>query len=229
MKRETLAVLAVGLLLSARGAVLKSEYRLTDLRPLDISETASPSSWSVSNAATLYPVANGFSAGGRPADMPVARDTLGAVAYRLEHSSVGMTVSEQQADFSIGDRCSNLPTSDPGEIDWAATKSNILASADYAAGYVYFDESSTDAYSRVIFTRGGPVSVTWALTNGVQEVRAYTIATSASERPYRIFWTEAPFNAPKINLKDKFVRLLGDPAIVNPVYSVSVVCNCSHI
>lgn len=90
---------------AACGGAAGSPYALSDLRPLDIYVTDSPSAWSATNATALYPLANGHAAAGRPSEMPVALDTLDSVAYRLEHSSAGMPISEQKADFAIGQTC----------------------------------------------------------------------------------------------------------------------------
>ena len=211
---------AFSLAFAAFAAVADSRWELVSLMPFPVDGASSPSEWQTSSLESLYQTGGGFAAAGREGDQPSATEpTLGRAAFRLEHGSWGFGVSELRADFNIGDYCVDLPT---GEIDWVATEAAITNSAAYRDGYLFYVDSATNDESRVLFTRGGEVSVPWKLAGGVDASQVYTVGESASARPYRIFWTETPFSGPKIDLSaHPDIRLLGDPAIVKPLYEAS--------
>ena len=212
-------VFAFSLALAAFTAAADSRWELVSLMPFPV-DSATTSDWQASSLESLYQTGGGFAAAGREGDQPSALEpTLGRAAFRLEHGSWGFGVSELRADFNIGDYCVDLPT---GEIDWVATEAAIVASDAYRDGYLFFVDSATNDESRVLFTRGGEVTVPWKLTGGADASQVYTIGEATSVRPYRLFWTESPFSGPKIDLSaHPDIRLLGDPAIVKPLYEAS--------
>ena len=221
MKRLTTLLAALSAVAVFAGAE-DSPYELTSLLPLDIYETASPNEWSAQNATALYPASGGF-VEPNLADRPSASDNNG-VTFRLEHASCGMLVSEQQADFSLGDWCTYLPVEDSAQIDWERTGQWIRSSPAYLQeGRVYYNNSATSDYQRVLFTRGGTTTLHWFLKDGSELERVYQVSSTAKTRPYRLFWTESPFSAPKVSLSGKFTRLLGDPEIVRPKTVESVI------
>ena len=216
MKRKIAIISAAAL--TAFAAAADPVWELVPNMPFPFDKAGSE--WQSASLESLYQTSGGFAADGREDAQPVATEpTQGAVAFRLEHASWGFGVSELSADFSIGEYCTDFPE---GEIDWAATEAAIVGSDWYRNGYLFFDDSATNDERRVIFTRGGEVSIPWKLADGTDATQTYTIGQTASARPYRIFWTELPFNGPKIDLSaNEYVRLLGDPAIVKPVYEAT--------
>ncbi|MBR4654009.1 MAG: hypothetical protein IKO72_11680 [Kiritimatiellae bacterium] len=219
--------LASILLVLAAGVVFAGAegdgFELTTLKPLDIVNTQSPSDWSAANANSLYLSGGGFAATGE--DRPAAMDNNRNVAYRLANASYGMMVSEQKPDFYLGDWCTVLPTDNPDDIDWERTGEGIRNSAAYRDdGMIYYNPSATNDMQRILFTRGGTVAVNWYMRGSNEPiVRTYQIASTASTRPFRIFWTENGFAGPTVSLgsrtNPKHVRLLGNPEIVRPSYS----------
>ena len=132
---------------------------------------------------------------------------------------LGFGVSELRADFTIGECCTDFPE---GTIDWDATCAAITNSQAYSEGYLFYNDSAASPEKRVLFTRGGEVTVPWKLVGGIDASQAYTVGHTSVARPYRIFWTEHPFSGPKIDLSaHPDVRLLGDPAIVKPLYATT--------
>ena len=196
-----------------------STWELVSLMPFPIS-VGQPSAWQESSLESLYQIGGGFAAEGREDDQPVATEpTQGAAAFRLVHASWGFGVSEMRSDFDLGEYCTDFPA---GEIDWDATKTAITNSAAYKDGYIFYVDSATNDEGRVLFTRGGEVTIPWKLAGGADAAQAYTVGQTTMARPYRIFWTEYPFNGPKIDLSaHPHVRLLGDPAIVKPLYETT--------
>ena len=211
---------AFSLAFAAFAASADSRWELVSLMPFPVDGSSSPSEWQTSSLESLYQTGGGFAAAGREGDQPSATEpTLGRAEFRLEHGSWGFGISELRADFNIGDCCVDLPV---GEVDWAATEAAITNSAAYRDGYLFYVDSATNDESRVLFTRGGEVTVPWKLVGGADASQVYTIGESTSARPYRIFWTEDPFSGPKIDLSaHPDIRLLGDPAIVKPLYEAS--------
>ena len=196
-----------------------STWELVSLTPFPIS-VGQPSAWQESSFESLYQAGGGIAAEGRVDEQPVATEpTQGAAAFRLEHASWGFGISEMRSDFDLGEYCTDFPA---GEIDWDATKTAITNSAAYKDGYIFYVDSATNDEGRVLFTRGGEVTVPWKLAGGADAAQAYTVGQTTMARPYRIFWTEYPFNGPKIDLSaHPHVRLLGDPAIVKPLYETT--------
>ena len=206
---------------AAVGWAEEPTYDLTSLLPLDVYDTATPSAWSQANADGLY-LANGGFVEPEVSKRPVAGNNNGAT-YRLAHASYGMLVSEQKADFSLGDWCTYLPVEDASSIDWAKTGEAIRASDAYLKeGRLYYNDSATTDVQRVLFTRGGTVSIDWHLKDATVLTRTYQVASTARTRPYRLFWTEQPFSAPKVSVSGKHVRLFGDPGLISPTYEVTV-------
>ena len=140
-----------------------SSWELVSLMPFPINGGAT-SPWQMASFESLYQASGGFAAEGREAEQPVATEpTQGAAAFRLEHASWGFGISELRSDFNIGEYCTDFPD---GEIDWNATRSAITNSAAYRDGYLFYVDSATTDESRVIFTRGGEVTVPWKLAGG---------------------------------------------------------------
>ena len=196
--RTLLAVAAAALLAS----VVCAEYDLGDLKPLDIYDTADPSEWSLTNAASLW-LSSGAFVATNEAVRPVSRDNNANVAYSLATVQYGMLVSQQKPDFSLGDWCTYLPTENPADIDWAKTGEKILKSQDYKDGRLLYNASATNDLERVMFTRGGTTTIKWYLRSRVGDEsvdRTYVVASTTTTRPYRIFWTEDGFDGPAVSL-----------------------------
>jgi len=166
----------------------------------------------------LYPIASAaVSNGAAPSD-----------GNALAVHSSGMTVSEQTADYSVGDFVKTLPAA-AGEIDWDKTIDGLTKSKAYADGFVTVIRSTTNAYEKILFTGGGAIQVVWQFTNNTSKTSVYQVKTSADSRPYRIFWTSSPFNAPSISLEGKFVRLFGPTGVLGCTYENSTAAGVSNI
>ena len=221
MKRLIIAAILSGALVSARAA---ARWELVSLVPFPVDGGAA-SDWQRASLESLYQSGGGFAAAGRVDDQPVsAEPTLGRTAFRLEHGSWGFGVSELKADFNLGEYCTDFPE---GTIDWEATRTAITNSVEYKEGYLFFVDSATNDEKRVLFTRGGEISIPWKLVGDGDEVvdatRPYIVGHTTWERPYRIYWTgNHPFSAPAIDLSaHPDVRLLGDPSIVQELWETN--------
>ena len=220
-----LGLAAAGLLLfpALAHSAVTDDYDLAELAPLDVYVANTNA-----NAGSLYLSGGGVACAGMGEVRPSSGGADGAAFY-LESATYGSLVSEVKPDFALGEWCTYFDLAEGQEIDWERTSSNLFASVAYAEGRVMYNKSATNDLSRVMFTRGGSVEVKWYV-KGVDEPvsQVYNIAESSATRPYRIFWTENGFGGPTVLLKDttgqsiRYVRLLGDPAIIGPEYSVTV-------
>ena len=221
---------AACLLLAVSANCAFAEYDLGEMRPIDIYDTAAPSEWSLTNAASLLLSGGAFVATNNAAG-PQQIDNNGNAAFSLVHVRCGTLVSQQRPDFSLGDWCTYLPTDNPADIDWAKTGEERLKSQAYREGRFLYNASATNDLERVMFTRGGTVKINWYLRSrtGDESVeRTYIVASTTASRPYRIFWTEDGFDGPTVSLAGRngqgyrHVRLFGDPSIVATNVPVSV-------
>ncbi len=105
----------------------------------------------------------------------------------------------------------------PADVDWAATYEAYEASGEERAAFI-FDAKSQKVYAQA----GGTHEFTWVLAGGEEQTKNYVIAPVASGRPYRMFWTDSPYNAPAVNMSGRFIKLFGPDAIVKPTYGDQV-------
>jgi len=177
----------------------------------------------------FYPIVTAsISTNGVPSAIAVGPEIAGAGVYTLRAHSAGMTISEQVADYSIGDFLTLLPRA-VDQIDWDGTLANIMGSQSFRAGLVTAIPSTTNAYEAVLFTGGGAVSIDWKFTDGATETKVYQVKEFSSKRPYRLFWTSAPFNGPIISLSGKSVRLFGPTDILTCTYEVDPKTQVSNV
>ena len=230
LPRTNVQLVAACLLLAISASCAFAEYDLGEMRPLDIYDTATPSEWSLTNAASLLLSGGAFVATNN-ASGPRQIDNKGNAVFSLVSVRCGTLVSQQRPDFSLGDWCTYLPTDNPADIDWAKTGEELLKSQAYREGRFLYNASATNDLERVMFTRGGTVKINWYLRSrtGDESVeRTYIVASTTASRPYRIFWTEDGFDGPTVSLAGRngqgyrHVRLFGDPSIVATNVPVSV-------
>ena len=122
-------------------------------------------------------------------------------------TSLGRSTSSRRPDYYFGDLMT--PPSAPAgyTLDWermvnseAVTNGRIVLSPSVGAVYL---------------SSAGLVSVEWRFVNASGQttniVSEYFCSQGAKMRPYRAHWTEAPFNAPAVNLNGKFVQFHFQP------------------
>ena len=152
MKRKLVPAIAAAAAVALTAAA-DSMWEIVPPVPFPV-DTAG-SAWQTQNLESLYQTGGGFSSVGREDGQPAATEpTQGSTAFRLESASWGFGISEMQADFNLGEYCTDFPD---GEIDWDATETAITNSAAYKDGFVFFVDSATEDSKRVLFTRGGDV------------------------------------------------------------------------
>lgn len=130
----------------------------------------------------------------------------------LASCEAGFPVERLKPEVWLGNE---LPV--PVGADWTKTYEKFLASASEQSAFIF-----DPAGQRVFAQKGGSHQFTWVLAGGEEQTRTYLISPIAEGRPYKLFWTDAPYNAPPVNMSGKYVRLFGPDSIVKPVYGTQV-------
>lgn len=192
------------------GAVLagsQNGFRVTAPPAFPIFNTNTPSDWAASNGNSVVWSAGGTAktTNGYPNSVD---DTPSTANYRLNESVVGATLEHIKPEFYLGDQLEA-----PTNVNWDATYARLTNSAAYSNQAVFFDASTPG----IFLAQGGLISVVWVLSNGTSETNSYQVSGSSRDKPYRIYWTDEPYNGPPVDLTGKFVKFYGDPGILTLV------------
>ena len=106
----------------------------------------------------------------------------------------------------------------PVGVDWTKTYEAYLEAGGEKTAFI-FDPKGERIYAQM----GGTHEFTWVLSDGTRQTRNYVISSVCEGRPYRMFWTDDPYNAPPVNMSGRYIRLFGPDEIVKPVYGTQVV------
>ena len=205
-KRYLTVALAVALH-GLAGAVLagsENGYRVTEPPGFPIFNTNTPSAWAASNGHSVVWTAAGSAKGtnGYPNSVDTTPSTRD---YRLVESALGSTAEHIKPEYYLGDQLEA-----PTNVNWDATYARLTNSAAYSNQAVFFDGSGPG----IFLAQGGLIQVVWVLANGTSETNSYQVSGSSRDKPYRIYWTDEPFNGPPVDLTGKFVKFYGDPGIL---------------
>ncbi len=188
-------------------AASQNGYRVTAPPAFPVYNTSTPSAWSATNGDSVVGLAGGSArtTNGYPNSVdssPSTRD------FRLVESAMGSSVEHIKPEYYMGDQLTA-----PTNVDWDATFARLTHSPAYSNNAVFFDNSTPG----IFFAEGGLISVVWVLDNGSSETNSYQVSGSSRAKPYRIYWTDEPYNAPPVDLTGKFVKFFGDPDILTLV------------
>ncbi|MDD2597680.1 MAG: hypothetical protein PHO37_00435 [Kiritimatiellae bacterium] len=169
-----------------------------------ITTNSAANAWLTSN--NVAPLAATFAAAPDLTSTPIS--SLGTIAGRprftLPAMSDGFPIENTKPQYYLGDRLIA-----PAGVDWVATYEHWLASPAEQAVFL-FDNIG----ARIFVIQGGTHPFTWVMDDGSEEQVTYNLASVVSGRPFRIYWTEPPYDAPPINLSGKFVKLYGPDSLV---------------
>ena len=137
-------------------------------------------------------------------------------AYTLAAAEAGYSWERLKPEYFLSDRIDA-----PEDVDWHATYARYRSDAEEdpanAAAFL-FNTSEDDPC--IYATDGGAHVINWVLKDGTVKEMTYVIGSVCQGRPKRIYWTDPPYNSPKISLQGKFVQFFGNAAIVNPRYEM---------
>ena len=217
MKSSLVLAFACVLGLCARDAEAAENtgYRLTAPGYFPIFNTASPTAWTQSNGVSVVWTAGGSAKTNDPTGNPTnpwpysirGPSYPQKDGYRLVESSIGSPFEHIRPEYYLGDYVGI-----PSNVNWAATLAALTNSADYLNHTIFYDASS----SSVIFSGGGLVEIAWVINHAdglITNNHTYVVGGLARTKPYRIFWTDEPYNCPPVDLTGKFVKFFGDTNI----------------
>ena len=171
-----------------------------------ITSDATKNAWLASNSVASVSAMFG------PADgTPISlAGTPGLPRYTEASAEAGFSVERIKPEVWLGDA---VTPPEGVEIDWNATYAEYGTNAEEQAQFIF------DNIHKVVYTQvGGALTFKWIAADGTVTPRIYIASGATSGRPLKMFWTEAPWNAPVINLSGKFVKLFGPDSIVEPQY-----------
>lgn len=214
MKRLILSLLATAAVpWNGRAADEKPSYSLSIPTASVIRDTPSEAAnaWLASNRVFAVAACVAAAADGRSA---VSSATVaGSPAVRLDACEAGFAFERVKPEVWLG---GSLVA--PAGTDWTKTYDAYLEAAGEQAAFL-FDPKGERVYAQA----GGTHAFTWVLADGTRQTRNYVVSSVCEGRPYRMFWTDDPYNAPPVNMSGRYVRLFGPDEIVKPVYGTQVV------
>ena len=146
--------------------------------------------------------------------------TPGLHRYTLTASEAGFSVERIKPEVWLGDA---IHPPEGLDIDWNATY------AEYGTNETEKTQFIFDNINKIVYTQvGGSLTFNWIATDGSVTPRVYVASGATSGRPFKMFWTEAPWNAPVINLSGKFVKLFGPASIITPQYGERTTTTGGH-
>lgn len=204
--------LAVGGALAAANIVCAGEptYTLGTPQPATVHDTTdeAQNAWLASNA--VFVATTGFATFTNAiSDLTHA----GGVRYSLRTAEAGFSWERSKPEYYLSDRIDA-----PENVDWNATYDLWAEAQTNGSSGFLFNPSQKEPCVYAI--AGGSQTFNWVLKDGTTNTMTYVVATSCSGRPKRIFWTDSPWNGPKISLDGKFVRFMGNDELLTRRYGV---------
>ena len=160
----------------------------------------SQNAWLASNSVASVSASFG-AAGGTALSATV---TPGLDRYMLAASESGFAVERIKPEVWLGD-----VIAPPADVDWNATYAEYCTNETEQAKFIF-----DNVGKRVYVQAGGSLVFKWIGLDGSVTERTYIASGAASGRPFKMFWTESPWNAPSIDLSGKFVKLFGSDEII---------------
>ncbi|MEI6647477.1 MAG: LamG domain-containing protein, partial [bacterium] len=192
-------------------AASQTGFRVTAPPAFPIFNTNNAVAWAATNGASVIWSSGGSSVlpnGHYPQPLVTGSSTP---QYRLIESVIGSPVEHIKPEYYLGEQI----TPPALNIDWTATFSHLTNSAAYTGNAVFYDRSVPG----IFLSEGGLIQIDWILTDGSTNAHFYQVSGSAKQKPYRIYWTDEPYNSPPVDLTGKFVKFFGNPDIINLKYA----------
>lgn len=147
--------------------------------------------------------------------------------YALEWSSFGQPFEGLQSDVSVGDF---IPA--PAGTDTTQPPANFVAvkAGNNPAAYYQSTDPLGGAFwapssGKVIAAQPNNISIQWRTTNGGTNLQVVAVNAVPAKRPARLYWTESPYDAPKINLTGLFPVVHYNTEVPPPIYLITTNVN----
>ena len=141
--------------------------------------------------------------GGLAASVPSDGD------FQMVRASLGLPFPEIVPDAAIGDVLA--------PPNGAATNHTPLVIFPGNGAFV------DPATGRVIAASHGSVTMQWLMADGTTNTMVYEVSAVATQRPEKLFWTEAPYYSPVVSLSGKFARIHYNDDVRAPVVTTNIV------
>lgn len=204
MKLKHLLLFALGLSATLTAyATPNTGFRIVPPSGWPIFDTSTPGEWASSNSTSEV-----LSSGGSALPHPVSLDRDGTVVFQLAESQIANAIEHIQPEYYIGDMIEA-----PTNVHWTETFALLTNSTAYTNNEMFYEPSVPGLF----LSKGGAITVDWVVQeDGLLSTNSHTYEVSGASRdkPYRIYWTDEPYNGPQINLAGKFVKFYGEQEIL---------------
>lgn len=169
-----------------------------------------PSAWSASNGVSVVWASGGSGASTSQVAAGVTNlvwpnnTNCSACSPKvlLAESVIGSPFEHIRPEYYLGDRIEPL-----SNVNWAATYDRLTNSEAFLNDFIFYQGVGTNA---LFVSGGGAFDIAWVLNDGTISTNHYVVSATSRGRPYRIFWTDSPYEAPQVDLSGKFVRFYGN-------------------
>ncbi|MBR2837952.1 MAG: hypothetical protein IKE55_04155 [Kiritimatiellae bacterium] len=151
--------------------------------------------------------------------VPKTASKPGVADYELVDSAAGFAVERTKPQYYLADQLTP-----PADVDMAATY-DIYATNEAENANFIFDQAGERVFAAV----GGTLGFTWALRDGTLREDTYVISDVTLGRPFRLFWTDSPYNSPVVTLGSSYISLYGPAELMNLEYGTNYVSNSTGV
>ena len=210
MKKAFLTVVSLAVALAAPAA---SQYSFGTLgakpMPADGDEWGASNFWYAA-LAHAGPDTNG---------VPTTAAKPGVANYVLADSAAGFAVERAKPQYYLADQLEP-----PDGVDMAATFDIYATNAAENTAFI-FDQAGERVFAAV----GGTLAFTWALKDGSLREDTYVISDVTLGRPFRLFWTDEPYNSPIVTLNSTYVSLYGPSELMTLEYGTNYMSSSTGV
>ena len=146
-------------------------------------------------------------------------------SYGLAQCSFGQPVEGIRPDVSIGS-----PIAPPMGVDTNHPPANFVAVSYGNNAAAYYQSSDGGAFwvpstHQIIAARPNNIVIEWLTLAGTTNRQVLNVSAVPAKRPARLFWTESPYDAPKVSLQNLFPVIHYSSEVPSPVYDVTTTTN----
>ncbi|HNQ87647.1 MAG TPA: LamG domain-containing protein [Verrucomicrobiota bacterium] len=147
--------------------------------------------------------------------------------YGLDGSAFGQPVESQQADLAIGETIipppgalSSVPPANFVPVKWGENEAAYYECTEPHGGAFWVPSTG-----QIIAAQANNVAIVWAMEGGATYRQVVNVSGVPVKRPARLFWTETPYDSPKVNMSGLFPVIHYTASVTAPVPQVTTVTN----